>query len=468
MKQLNDNSNFMQLKTGNTKILSNYFLLIIINMVMMLGGIFPAQAQQTWSLPKCIDYAVLNNIELNHNYNNIKLQKINLLESKAKLLPDLNLGSAVDLNYGRNIDGNTNTITYDRTIRNYYWLNSSVNIFKGFMQYNTIKFNKYQLLAINEEAILKKNMLIMEILTSYYMVLYSHGLNTVAQSQLNLSRTQFERMQEFVDLGQESPLTVQELKSQWAVDKLNLTRAQNNENKSVLQLKQLLRLDATQAFSIDTTDMVILVNGIVPEVDSIFKTGVTLLPQIKQSEYLLNASEKELAIAKGGISPRIYISAGFNTGYFAGDINSFNYQLTNNQNQWIDLGIVIPIFNGTSVYSQIKRKKIAVSDDKLKLEKQKEDLYIEIWNAIDELQSAENEYQSSIELHNYSKLTLQNVTKKMEKGLAGTTDFEAAKQRFLFAEASLLKSKLIFIMRKQMLTFYQTGNWSHLQLDAEN
>lgn len=462
MKPIFENYNYLQLKIGKTKILRSNILIVII-WVMMAGSIFPAKAQQSWSITKCIDHAILNNIELNYKYNQIKLNEVNLMESKAKLLPDLNLGSALDLNYGRNIDGNTNTITYKRTMTNSYWVNSSVNIFQGLVKYNTIQFNKYQLSATKEEAILSKNMLIMEILTSYYMVLYSQGINNVALSQVNLSRLQFERMQKLVDVGQESPLTVQELKSQWAADKLSLTRAQNNVSKSILQLKQLLRLDASTLFSIDTTNMVLLVNGLVPDVDSVFKTAVTLMPQIKQSEYLLKSSERDLAMAKGGISPRIYVSGGFNTGYFDGDTLGFNNQLSNNQNQWVNMGITIPIFNGASVHSRIKRKKIAMLDHELALEKQRDDLYIEIWNAIDELQSAESEYQSSIELHDFSKLTLQNITKKMERGLAGTTDFEAAKQRFVFAEAALLKSKLIFIMRKQMLTFYQTGNWGHLR-----
>jgi outer membrane protein len=168
-------------------------------------------------------------------------------------------------------------------------------------------------------------------------------------------------------------------------------------------------------------------------------------------------------MAKGGISPRIYVSGGFNTGYFDGDTLGFNTQINNNQNQWVNMGITIPIFNGASVYSRIKRKKIAVFDSELNLQKQREDLYTEIWNAIDDLQSAESEYQASIELYGFSKLTLQNVTKKMEKGLAGPTDFEAAKQRFVNAEATLLKSKLVYIMRRQMLEFYRTGNWGHLR-----
>jgi len=462
MKQICEKYNYLHFKRGNTKICSSFNIVIII-LVMMAGNIFSAKAQQVWSISKCIDYAVLNNIQLNHDYNQIKLNEVNLLESKAKLLPDVNLGSVVDFNYGRNIDGNTNAITYDQTLTNSYWVNSSVNIFQGLVKYNTIRFNNFLLSATREKAVLEKNMLIIKILTSYNMVRYGKGLSDVAQSQVNLSRMQFERMQKLVDVGQESPITVQELKSQWAADKLSLTRAQNYLNKTVLELKQLLRLNASQSFSIDTSYAIVLVDSKVPDVDSLFKTAVELLPQIKQSKYLLNASEKEFAMAKGGISPRIYVSGGFNTGYFDGDTLGFNTQINNNQNQWVNMGITIPIFNGASVYSRIKRKKIAVFDSELNLQKQREDLYTEIWNAINDLQSAESEYQSSIELYGFSKLTLQNVTKKMEKGLAGPTDFEAAKQRFVNAEATLLKSKLIYIMRRQMLEFYRTGNWGHLR-----
>jgi hypothetical protein len=46
--------------------------------------------------------------------------------------------------------------------------------------------------------------------------------------------------------------------------------------------------------------------------------------------------------------------------------------------------------------------------------------------------------------------------------MASPTDYESAKQQFASAEASLLKAKLIYQMRNQMLKFYMTGNWEHL------
>jgi outer membrane protein len=419
-------------------------------------------SQETWSLSKCVDYAIENNIRLNQAYNTVTSQEVTYLESKTDVLPNLNLGSNVNLNFGRNIDGNTNAVTYNQTMGNSYWVQSSVTIFQGLVKYNTIAFNRYMLSAQKQNAESERNTLVFRVMTAYYTVLYSDGLTRVAQDQVDLSDLQYNRMQKMVEVGKESPIMLQELKSQWATDKLSLTQAKNNYNSTLLDLKQLLRINAQIDFIMDTVQINPLVVNPSPKIDSVFGEAKAILPEIKQQEYLLKSSEKDLAMAKGSISPRLTLSAGYGTSFFDGDSANYQSQLTNNQNQWVNMSLVIPVFNGASTYSQIKRKQIALLNQQLELEKQKDNLYTAILRAINDVQSAQNEYESSVELYDFSKLNLQNITLKMEKGLAGVTDFQAAKQRFVSAEAGLLKAKLVYMMRNQMLEFYTSGNWDHL------
>lgn len=449
-------------KTHFIKVNSKLLLISALFLGLIAFNSFSAKAQETWSLEKCINYALVNNIDLIISNNNTEKQKITVLESKARLLPTLNLGSRVDYSFGRNIDF-FNVITYEQTMVNNYGVSTSVDLFRGFTKLNTISFNRYLLSANKEEANYIKNKLVFDVLTAYSTVLYSTGLREVAQSQIELSESQYKRMQKMVDIGRESPITVQELKSQWATDKFSLTLAENNFNKTLLQLKQLLKLDATQSFKIEDLGLNSTISATQQNIDSLFNKAVNVLPEIKQQEFLFKASVKELAIAKGGLSPRIYMSAGLYTNYFDGDSKVFSEQIDNNQSQAVGMGITIPIFNNASTYSNIKRKRIMVKDRELLLQKQKDILYSEIWNAVDELQSANNEYQSAVELYGFSELALENATKKMEKGLASPTDYEVAKQRFTSAKASLLKAKLVYFMRKQMLKFYQSGNWNHIR-----
>jgi len=436
---------------------------IIILLGILIAFTSHAQSQDKWNLHRCVKHALENNIDLSRQYNQVKTEKVNLSESKAGLFPDFNLGSSLFMNFGRNIDGNTNDVTYDQNLSNNYWMSSSVDIFQGLVKQNTIAYHKYLLSAYKEEALVTRNKLIAEVLTYYYTLAYSMGIYDVAEKQVQLAKLQFERMQKLVDVGKESPITVQELKSQWAADKLKLTQAQSIVNRSLLDLKQALRLNASESFTIDTTSLTSYEMAINPQVDSLFSRALNLMPEIKQQEHLLHASKKDLAISKGSVSPRIYISAGYNTNFFDRDSLSFGSQMENNQNQWVNMGIVIPVFNHSAVHSSIKRKKIALMDRQLQLEKQKETLYTSVWQAVDALNSAQKEYQSSIELHKFSKLTLKNVSKKLETGLASATDYEAAKQRLIAAKASLLKARLIFLMRMQMLKFYENGNWEHIE-----
>ncbi len=456
---------FKNINLNNDKNTSKRTLTMFMLVFFILLQNSPVNSQEVWNLTKCINYAVDNNIDLNIKRNQVINQEVNLFESKANLFPNLNLGSGVNLNYGRNIDGNTNNITYDQTISNNYWISSSIDIFQGLVKQNTISFNKFLLSANIEENELIKNKLIFNVITSYYISLYCAGLENVARSQVDLSEMQYLKMQKLVDIGKESPLTVQELKSQWTADKLSLTKAENQKNNKMLELKQLLRLDANTIIVIDTLDQNYFAITEIPDIDSVFTNAITFLPEIKQQEYLLNASEKDLLVSKGKLSPSLHLSAGIGSNYFDGDDLTYGNQIQNNLNQQIRFSLIIPIFNGGSTYCNIKRKKIAISNQMLEIDKNKERVYSEIWTILDNVESAEREYNSSLELYKFSKLSFQNTSKKLEKGIAGTSDFEIAKQRMFSAEIEMLKAKLTYIMYIQILEFYKTGNWNHLNIN---
>jgi len=418
-------------------------------------------SQETWKIGDCIDYALEHNLDLNLKYNEVETGQVTLKESKTQLYPDLNMGSGLDYNFGRAITGD-NTVTFDPTLSNNYYLISSFTLFQGMVKRNNIKYQDFLLKAKLEELEIEKNQLVTRILSSYYTVLYSKGLTEVAESQLSLSQQQFERMLKFVEVGKESPIAAQDLKSQMAADQLSLTKAENQLNKALLELKQLLRLNASQSFDIaemPENDFTILSEY---HIEEVYTMAAEVLPQLKKQEFLLGLSERDLKIAKGYIYPSVGMQIGVNSGFYSTSDINFMKQIENNQNQWIGASVRIPIFNQHQTTSRIKRKRIAVNSQKIQVEKHREALYIEVWNAIEDLGSAEKEYKSSEELYDFSNLNLKNVTKKLEKGLANTTEFETAKQRFISAKANLLKSKMIYIMRSDMLEFYQTGHWAHL------
>jgi outer membrane protein len=419
-------------------------------------------AQQPLTLRQCLDHALEHNLDLQLAQHRQQEKALDLLESKAAFLPTLNAGAGFGINYGRSIDGVTNAVTFDQNRSNNYWVSSSVDLFQGLVRLHAIEHSRLSAIVSAKDTEQVKNRLVMDVLTAFYSVAYSAGLIDVAKSQVTLSEIQVARMEKLVETGREAGLNIQELKSTLASDKLNQTVAQNNHNKTLLTLKHLLRFDAGVALMIDTSGIGSVAPLFVQSLDSMYIQALEVLPDVYRQEILYRMTAKELKMARGRISPRLYLSAGFYTNYFDGAPTDFSTQLTDNQNQAITLGLSIPIFNGLSTHNNIKRKKVALLERELELQKQKDALYAEISRSQEELLSAEQEFAASVELRAYSLLALENVTKKMEKGLATPTEYETARQRYVLNEANLLKSKLMFILRRQMLEFYRTGSWEHV------
>lgn len=431
-------------------------------MTFILVLSFQVKSQQKWSLSKCVSYAIQHNIDLNIQKNTLAKQEINLHQSKMDIFPTLNLRSNLNFNFGRTIDGNTNTITFDKNMSNNYGITSSVNLFQGFVQLNTIRFNKYLLMANQQETEKIKNKLIFDVISSYYTAEYSNEIVKAAKTQVTLSKLQYNRMKKLVEIGKESPISVQDIKSQLVAEKLKLKIAKNESRQQLLKLKQLLRLDIKDSFIIDSTDLGQVFMKRMIDIDTLFSQVFSEMPEIKQQDLLLKASLKNLAIAKGKRYPELNLSVGMNSYFFDGNKLSFINQINNNQNQFISLNVYMQVFNGARVSSDIKRKIIDVENQRLNIEKQKELIISQVQRAYDNLQAAKSEYDASIELYKFSKLSFDSISEKIEKGMASTADFELGKQRLFSANAAMSKAKLSYLMYCQILIFYKTGNWNHL------
>lgn len=441
-------------------VLEKSFLIIVFGL-----GFTIANAQDVWNLTSCINYGVEHNFDLNRKALEIDSDRINILGSVTALLPDLNAGSSASLSFGRNVDENYN-ITYDRNLSNSYWIESSIDVFKGLVNVNTIFYNRYLQIANKEAYETAKNKIILDIISAYYSVSYTKGLFEVAKKQVEVSESQIVRSQRMVDLGKESPVLVQELKSQWAADKLNLAQVEGSYINSLTNLKLLIRLTNSSDFKIENIDSERVTIELTPEKDSIFLLALKNLPEIKQQKNLLLAAEKNIAVAKGQLSPRIYFGAGLNTNYYkadgSGDVVNFRDQFNNNQGQYIQAGISIPLFNRMEAYCTIKKKQLAVKEQAMISEHLKEEIETQIIKAVQDFYIAENEMKSANELLTYSEVNLKQTEKKLDNGLADATDYAIVRQRYTLAQASLLKAKLIYLLQYQMLQYYQNGNWDFL------
>jgi outer membrane protein len=427
----------------------------------------PAQVKK-WTLEDCINYAVTNNISLQRQRLQTETAKVNLLKSKMDVLPSFNLGSDASIQYGRSIDPITNGVTFLQNFRNGYSMNSSIRLFNGFATLNTISANNFMLKAGLEDEKIARNTLIIDIMGQYYQVLYSKGLEDASKMQLDLSEKQLFRIVKMVETGIEALSRQYEIESQVSADRLSYTVAQNTASQAFTTMKQMLQLKPFTEFDILIPDLKnVLISDYSFNTDSIYKIASQTLPRLKSIEYELRASKKQIAAARGILSPSLSAGGSVFTGYYTllndtSRQNSYSTQMKNNFGQAVFLSLNIPIFNNYSSARNIKLAKIRRNDNELRLEQEKNNLYTDIENACLNFNRGKDEFAAAQANYEYNIKSFTTVEKKFESGLVDVTTYSVAKTTLFKAEMEALRTKLQLVIRKLSIQFYTTGEYENI------
>ena len=443
----------------------------IISLCCMASFVFCAQAQEVWTFEQCIQYAFDNNISLKQKELEVEYAENNLLQSKINLLPNLNASGNFNSSKGKVLDQNTFTVVDGTTVNSLTAsLGSSVTLFKGLQQKNTIDRNKFSLLANIQDVEKLKNDLTINIALSYLQILYAQEQLAVAEKQLALTLLQVQRTEKLVEAGSQPEGSLFDIQSQAAREELQIVTAQNDLDLSKLNLMQILDLQTTTKFQIVVPDFSNMgISDVTGSVDDIFATAESILPQIKAAEYILKSMEKQLSISRGYRSPTLTFSAGTGSRYSssaspramkdnAGNIYYMDFplkdQLDANINSYIGVGLNIPIFNGWQVQTGIKNSKLNVQNYQYQLQLTKNTLYKEIQQAYADAVASLKKYVASTKAVTSVEESFRYTEQRFEAGIMNFVDYSTAKTRLSSAQSDLLQAKFEYIFKTKVLDFY--------------
>src|ERR1035437_281014 len=122
-------------------------ILLFFFCILFSSCLLAQEKGKPWTLQQCIEFALKNNIQVKQNILNEKTSEEALLQSKAQLLPNLSGNGSNSYNNGRKVDPVTNQFVNGWTLSQNFSLSTSVTIFGGLQNINTIKQNQYNLVA---------------------------------------------------------------------------------------------------------------------------------------------------------------------------------------------------------------------------------------------------------------------------------------------------------------------------------
>lgn len=452
---------------------------------------FNLKSQDTISLnlKQCIDYAIKNNIDLLRNESQLQISHERLNQSRASNLPNLNGYLSQGQNSGKSINPYTNTFLNQQIMTGQYGLNSSMTLWDGFYNYNTMRQNSFNFKANKLDYEQAKLDLTINVMTLYYQALSNEEVLNETILQYNLSKKQVDRLVILNNSNAVSPNVLYDAKGQLANDKINLINAKNTLETSKLSLIQLLNIDNMIKIKLEKTELPIGTSINNPE--TIYQTSLQNFPSVRASEYRTISSKKGYNASLGLLLPTLSLNASIGTNYsnaasiqkysYVSDASSDNYviignskvpvyspqytfneekinfsdQFKNNLNSYIGLNLQVPIFNSFRQKAQIKISKInyelSGSQNKSNLIK----LKINIQQAYLNMLTAQEKYEAVQEQAiNYSESFKIAIT-KFDKGAITSVDYAFSKTNNDKAKLNLVMSKYDYFLKSKVLEYYQ-------------
>jgi len=459
--------------------LNLFFLLISIGL----------SAQQPWTLSDCINYARNHNIGLKQSAITSQINKNNLDQSKAQVLPTLNLGAAHQYNFGQTIDRFTNTFANTQVLSQNFFVSSNLVLWSGLSQYNTIKANEYNYKSANEQLKQMENDIALNVASAYVTVIFAEELLNISQKQLDITKEQLDRTLKLVEAGSVAKSVEFDIRAQLANELLNVTTSENNYNIAMLSLRQLMNFDSVANFNIEKPQMESLLADFGKiNLNEIFDKALQNQPSIKGNEYAILGAERMLAAARGRRSPTISFNASMGTGTsgLAKDIlgysitgyqpsgftnrgdtvftpitqlqtrqTSFADQFKNNVNKSLGLTLTIPLFNNLQTHTSVKNAQLNAYSAHLSMDLAKQNLYKNIAQAYANTKAAFNKYEVSKLSVEAASESFRYAKQKFEVGAISAFDYNNAKNRLFAAESNLLQAKYDYVFKLKVLDYYQ-------------
>jgi outer membrane protein len=431
---------------------------VFIYIILIAGTITTVNAQKSWTLMECVDYALENNISIKQSELDRKNTEINKSDAIGNFLPTANVSVSHSWNIGLGQNPLTGQIVTSTQKNTSGSLNVGIDIYNGLQNINRLHRANLALLANQYQLDDIKDNTSLQVVQSFLQILFNKESLKVLQTQYAVTMGELKRTNELVKEGVVPKGDALEIEANAATQEQQIVNAENALRFSKISLAQLLLINDYENFDIAEGDYMIPTTTIMNNTPrQIFEKSLEVRNNIKISESNIELAEYDLKIAKGARLPSLSGFYGFSTNYFDSELfptTPFNIQISDNKSHSFGFRLSIPILNGFSARNNVRRNVVAIERAKYSLEQVKIDLeatvnqaYNDTKGTLKAYEAAEKTLLSRREAHKYS-------TERFNEGMMNSFDFSQSKQRLESAESDVVRTKFDYIFRLKILEFY--------------
>ena len=462
---------------------------LILALCLTLCGGYSLLAQQSkrWTLKECIEYAIEHNLQISQGSLQVEQNRIATLQNKAAAIPTLNGQANHTYNFGRRIDLFTNQFATNRVLSQNFSLSSSVNLFSGLSNTQTILGSELALIASKYQNAQLVNDVSLQVSNAFLQIILADELLSIAESQLTNSRIQRDRATLLYEAGRTAKGDFLQTEAQFANDELNVITGRNRVDLAKLTLAQLMGLEDASDFDVERPDLSKQEMSMPPYNErDLFTVALTNQPGILGASYSVRSAEKNVQAARGAYYPSLSAFGGIGTGYselartvtgfstetqnlgtFMGqpidievqvpvtELTPFRDQMDQNFNRTFGFSLNVPLFNGLRSRNQVSLQKIALENARLQEQVSKNQLRRDIQTAFFDAKAAFERFNATRKSVQAFEESFTYMQERFDAGVVNMLEYNTVKNQLLAAQSNLAQARYEFILRIKVLDFYQ-------------
>ncbi|MGI9541108.1 MAG: TolC family protein [Flavobacteriaceae bacterium] len=461
----------------------------VASLLLSLTTLVLTAQTKAYTLEECVLMALDKNISIKQSELDIENAEIDKEDAIGSFLPRVNAQSQHIWNNGLSQNITNGLIENLTTQFSSFGGNIGVTLFNGKQNINQLSRANLNLIARQYQLDDMKDDISLFVANAYLQVMFNRELAQVQRFQLEITEEDLERTKVRIQAGVLTQADIFDIEANLASQEQALVQAENNYRLSLISLAQLLLITDYENFQIADEDFEIPFSDILSQKPKeIYEKALTIRNDIKLGVANIEVAKKDIEIAKGALMPSLTAFYNYNTrisysdrfvetgnlietpiGFVKGtgesvvtqfsertiaEPLSFGTQFGQNDGHSYGVSLNIPIFNGSSLRNNIKRRKLNLKRIENQFEQTKLDLENTVNQAYLNTQGAVKFFEAAEKTLKARQQAFQIAQNRFEAGVMNSFDFIQAKQRYQISASDIVRAKFDYIFKLKVLEFY--------------
>ncbi|MCS3801661.1 TolC family protein [Niastella sp. OAS944] len=471
--------------------------------ISLLSGciVFNASAQDKWDLRRCVEYALAHNISVLQTDVQARVAEVNEKQTRWSQYPNADFSTNTGLQWGRSIDPTTNQFTSNQLLYQGYSLNAGITVFNWHRIRNNIIAADLNSDAAKMDVDKIKNDISLTVATYYLQVLLAYQQIIIAEQQMKLTLSQLDVVRKKVNAGAVPELDALTIEGQYATDSANYITARATADQNLLQLKQVLNIDAGQFFDIALPPVEqIPVEPILQlQPETVFQIAIQNQPAQKANLLRIKSLEASLRSSRAAMYPTISVGGSLGTNFSSadkkvtgvtvtglkanGDLvtvggtqypvftpdgyvtqskktfserwDGWGLQMNNNFRQSLGFSISVPINSSGQAKFNYQRSKLDLKNAELTRSLADQTLKNDIYKAYYNASAALEKFHAAQKTYEINKKAFEFAKKRDELGLLNSFDYLTIQNNMNRSQYDMTSAQFDYVFKMKVLEFYK-------------